>query len=142
MSFESSGTSPLFDRSEIVLGAERVELEELTTVVLVRLALVAREVVEVVEHRRVFGDSLEHDAEVTEEVLADPPIVGDHHWTDPEVPAVDVEVIVPEVGHDFAELLLAVDRAHEGGQLELLNRSVAASVAHDVIVPELRRDSC
>ncbi len=111
---------------EIVDRAERVQLADLACVVLVEARRAVDVVVEEIEHRRRLERRLQHRTEVAEHVLAqDIAVPRCPRRRRVAVVAVDVEMVVPEIGELLDELPATVDRAHEHGALAFADRIVA-----------------
>ena len=108
--------------------AERVQLEQLTAVVLVDLlarAPVAHVVVEVHEHRGALGRRHQQVGELPERVGPhDPLVVGGLQLGQPLGATPDVQVVGPEVAHDLVELPLGVDRPQQRRVVELGEESL------------------
>src|SRR5581483_5202352 len=99
--------------------AERVKLEQLARVVLVRHALLARSAVEVEEHRA-RGDRRAHEiAYGSERVLSNRAIECRGESDDIALSDIDVEVVGPEADHHLEEMALAVHGAEKGVAHEL-----------------------
>ncbi|KAF0241924.1 MAG: hypothetical protein FD180_4214 [Planctomycetota bacterium] len=101
------------------VDAERVQLEQLTAVVFIRLVGRARfavlAAVEIDEHRGGSRRRLHHVAEFSQRVPADGvAIVGGLEPRAVGLADVDVEVIRPELDHDLEELALRVDGLEDG----------------------------
>jgi hypothetical protein len=103
-----------------------VQLADLARVVLVEARRAVDVVVEEIQHRRRLERLLQHRAEVAEHVLADDvAIPAGPGRRGVAVVAVDVEMVVPEIGELLDELPARVDRAHEHGALAFADRIVA-----------------
>ena len=116
-----------------------MEFHEFAGVVLVDspgLGGVTRKVVEVVEHRRVLRAGEEHRREL-------PECVGSHHRLvgavleerHPGLLAPRVEVVRPEVAHDFVQLAVGVDGTLDRRVVQLLDDPIPSAVGVlDVVV--------
>ena len=131
----------LLHDAHVVVGAEGVQLEEFASPVLVGTGVGRGVVVEVVEHGGVLRDLAQHGSEVAEGVAADDhpvPVRPDRRR--PRIRAVDVEVVVPEVGQDLEELAFAPHRPQQRGALDFvvgLEPDTPRRVRLDVVLPEL-----
>ena len=123
LAFECAGhLAPFFVQMiEVVLRAERVQLEELAGEVFVRGAGLAAAVVEVIKHRQALHGGLQQLAEIAERVLADDiAIIRGPDGADGVVGVdVDVEVVVPEIDEQLLHLPFGVAGADERGDLDL-----------------------
>ena len=129
--------------AEIVLRAQAVKLEQLPRVVLVGVAAGVGLVVQIVEHCGAAGHIPQHLAEVAQHIAPDHiPVVVDKSGLNPRIPAVDIEVVVPEIGQHFGQLPFAVEQAHKGHPFGLPHGQAAIApifgrVAFDVVCPQL-----
>jgi hypothetical protein len=105
--------------------AERVELEQLSRVILVRTTGGARPPVEEDEHRRTRRDGRDEVAEVAERVAPNHvAIVKKKQASTALLLAIDVEVIGPELDHALEELPFAVDGPENSPPAKLGERLV------------------
>ena len=86
----------------VIFGTQRVQLEEFTGIVFVRVAARIYLIVQVVQHGGTFGHRLQHRAEVAEHISPnDIAIVMHHHWRGPRIPAKDIKVVKPMFREHF-----------------------------------------
>ena len=121
------------------VDADRVQLEQLASVVLVGGVLRRLRVVQVEQHRRVLGRGQQHVLVLAERVLADDLAVVEVAAVPRVAGAGDVEVVRPELGHHLEQLPLAPERAPDG-RVEQVLHDLPAEVVQPQVVglrPEL-----
>ncbi len=105
------------------VDADRVQLEDLAAVVLVRVVLRALRVVEVGHHRGVRRGGPQHVLELAQRVLADHRAVVVVPGPPARLVRVrDVQVVRPEVDHHLEELSLAPGFPHDRGLPERVHQ--------------------
>ena len=112
------------------VDADGVQFQDLAAVVLIQAvdqnaihgpAGLRQVVVKVVEHRRMFGGGLEQGFELPHGVGSDGvALVGLDRIADEVVVDVDVEMVEPEVGERFLELVLRMNGANQLGVVEVV----------------------
>ena len=108
---------------QIVLSPQRVELEELARIVLVRTCAGVGHIVQVVQHRCALRHRPQHLSEIAEQIPAhNIPVVMHPRARTPRIPAIDVEMVVPKVCQNFDQLPLAVDCTQKSRPQGLGNR--------------------
>ncbi len=118
--------------------AEGVQLEQLTPVVLVHLLAglaLAREVVQVHQHRRALRRRHQQVGEPAQRVAPhDLLVVEGLELRQPLGPAPDVEVVGPEVAHHLEQLAFGVDRPLQRGVVELGEDQLLVGGAHGLVL--------
>ncbi len=127
-------------RLDIGLGiagadAHGVELHDLAGVVLVEMAGRVVGVVEVTQHHRMMQGRRQQVTELAERVGTDRAIfvVADQH-ADVGLVLVDVEVVEPEPGQAFAQLIRRIQRVQDAAR-----RGLPGAVVHGLLIDLLRR---
>lgn len=100
-----------------------MQLEELARIVFVRACAGVGDIVQVVQHRCTLRHRPQHLSEIAEQVSThDIPVVLHPRARAPRIPAIDVEMVVPEVCQHFDQLPLAVDRPQKSRPQGLRDR--------------------
>ncbi len=122
--------------------AEGVEFEEFAGEVFIRGAGAALVVGEVDQHRGRGGDVAQKRAEAAEGMGAQAGVVGGEEDRDEFVlQRVDVEVVVPELGDQLAQLSRGVDGADQAGGDHFLPRAAAFGIGHGAVPVEQRQEA-
>ena len=116
---------------EIGGGTQSVEFQQFAGVILVGGRGAAVGVVEIVKHGGRAGDRTQQLAEIAEGMVAHQGVVrGEEGGGELVLERVDVEMVVPELGHDLTQLGGRMDGADQGGGDHLLRRAHTLGEIH------------